>query len=101
MKKKSTVCVSLFVEYIFWEFKENTFIKIWLLNHTFGALSKPLTTSNLSYSKIHRKILDILGCFYPCLENNKLRHMTIWRGWSGGAIVLGKLPVLGRPTKLD
>ena len=22
-------------------------------------------------------------------------------GWSGGAKVLGKLPVLGRPTKLD
>ena len=24
-----------------------------------------------------------------------------WRGWSGGAKVLGKLPVLGRPTNLD
>ena len=23
------------------------------------------------------------------------------RGWSGGAKVLGKLPVLGRPTNLD
>ena len=23
------------------------------------------------------------------------------RGWSGGAMVLGKLPVLGRPTYLD
>ena len=23
------------------------------------------------------------------------------RGWSGGAVVLGKLPVLGRPTNLD
>ena len=23
---------------------------------------------------------------------------TVIRGWSGGAIVLGKLPVLGRPT---
>ena len=24
-----------------------------------------------------------------------------FRGWSGGAMVLGKLPVLGRPTNLD
>ena len=24
----------------------------------------------------------------------------LW-GWSGGAMVLGKLPVLGRPTNLD
>ena len=24
-----------------------------------------------------------------------------WRGWSGGAMVLGKLPVPGRPTSLD
>ena len=24
-----------------------------------------------------------------------------WRGWSGGAMVLGKLPVPGRPTNLD
>ena len=23
------------------------------------------------------------------------------RGWSGGAMVLGKLPVLGRPTNSD
>ena len=26
---------------------------------------------------------------------------TQYRGWSGGAMVLGKLPVLGRPTYLD
>ena len=26
---------------------------------------------------------------------------TIWRGWSGGAIVVGKLPVPGCPTNLD
>ena len=34
-------------------------------------------------------------------------HHELWlfdhvvRGWSGGAKVLGKLPVLGRPTNLD
>ena len=27
-------------------------------------------------------------------------HFRIW-GWSGGAMVLGKLPVPGRPTNLD
>ena len=27
--------------------------------------------------------------------------MSAHRGWSGGAMVLGKLPVLGRPTNLD
>ena len=24
--------------------------------------------------------------------------LVFWRGWSGGAMVLGKLPVPGRPT---
>ena len=27
--------------------------------------------------------------------------MTSFRGWSGGAMVLGKLPVPGRPANLD
>ena len=27
--------------------------------------------------------------------------LTYSRGWSGGTMVLGKLPVLGRPTNLD
>ena len=27
--------------------------------------------------------------------------LTIWWGWSGGAKVLGKLPVSGRPANLD
>ena len=32
-----------------------------------------------------------------------LNHRNRWkkRGWSGGAMVLGKLPVPGRPTNLD
>ena len=29
------------------------------------------------------------------------RNLTGERGWSGGAMVLGKLPVPGRPTCLD
>ena len=27
-----------------------------------------------------------------------LLHLKYWWGWSGGAMVLGKLPVPGRPT---
>ena len=29
-----------------------------------------------------------------------IKHLRIW-GWSGGAMVLGKLPVPGRPTNVD
>ena len=32
-----------------------------------------------------------------CFSCNNLHD----RGWSGGAMVLGKLPVSGRPTNLD
>ena len=28
----------------------------------------------------------------------KIRYLTVNEGWSGGAMVLGKLPVPGRPT---
>ena len=28
----------------------------------------------------------------------RLTWLSYWWGWSGGAMVLGKLPVLGRPT---
>ena len=31
----------------------------------------------------------------------KLAHLSLKRGWSGGAMVLGKLPVPGRPTDLN
>ena len=34
-----------------------------------------------------------------CRERLQLFHVT--EGWSGGAMVLGKLPVPGRPTCLD
>ena len=33
-------------------------------------------------------------CFYPSYPH-------IWKGWAGGAKVLGKLPALGHPTNLD
>ena len=47
--------------------------------------------------------------FKPCQENGRIKDCVQWhygtqfivgRGWSGGAMVLGKLPVPGRPTVL-
>ena len=35
------------------------------------------------------------------LTYNLATWFLLARGWSGGATVLGKLPVLGRPTNLD
>ena len=39
----------------------------------------------------------------PAVENsmNLMYIFILLRGWSGGAMVLGKLPVPGRPTNLD
>ena len=37
----------------------------------------------------------------PTLTNNIDSRSQIWRRWSGGAKVLGKLPVPGRPANLD
>ena len=31
-------------------------------------------------------------------HNELPEYVNVWRGWSGGAMVLGKLPVPGRPT---
>ena len=38
--------------------------------------------------------------FYPPIRSNRRTYKQS-RGWSGGAKVLGKLPVPGRPTNLD
>ena len=48
-----------------------------------------------------RSQLLLVGCF---VFNGPLRqYFSLYRavGWSGGAKVLGKLPVPGRPTNLD
>ena len=37
---------------------------------------------------------------YPPLFYSFILHSSVIRGWSGGAMVLGKLPVPGRPTIL-
>ena len=42
--------------------------------------------------------LDIFVLLYPL----SLLSPSLWeRGWSGGAKVLGKLPVPGRPSNMD
>ena len=35
---------------------------------------------------------------FPFVSNEKLMFLAVPGGWSGGAMVLGKLPVPGRPT---
>ena len=41
-------------------------------------------------------LLEIDSYIITCCRNDKVSV-----GWSGGAMVLGKLPVPGRPTNLD
>ena len=48
---------------------------------------------NISFWVVYRKNLDIFGCCDARV------YIPKW-GWSGGAMVLGKLPVPGRPTIL-
>ena len=46
----------------------------------------------------HMGILLVLNLTTTCIDD---KWAIIWRGWSGGAKVLGKLSVPGRPTYLD
>ena len=45
------------------------------------------------------KLSEPLRCY--ALYDVKLQFTSNLRGWSGGAKVLGKLPVPGRPTNLE
>ena len=53
---------------------------------------------------------NTLICLCECADRSvylrfphvvSMRLLGTFRGWSGGAMVLGKLPVPGRPTSLD
>ena len=47
-------------------------------------------------------LLSLLMPFYLACDQQKREICVIFSvGWSGGAMVLGKLPVPGRPTQLD
>ena len=45
----------------------------------------------------HSRLNIAIFMFIPWLAS----FLRGWGGWSGGAVVLGKLPVPGRPTYLD
>ena len=68
----------------------------------FGELTVPRRPTNLdnsmagAYFACSRCGWGFFGQFFSCLSFSPLS-----RGWSGGAMVLGKLPVPGRPTYLD
>ena len=47
---------------------------------------------------------NIVPCCLPCHLHYYIEQEYVHivkRGWSGGVLVLGKLPVLGRPTYLE
>ena len=39
--------------------------------------------------------------FLKSIIHSQIIQFSVCRGWSGGAMVLGKLPVPGRPTNMD
>ena len=47
--------------------------------------------------------LFTLHLYIICYVTLKLHDKAFWlsKGWSGGTMVLGKVPVPGRPTNLD
>ena len=45
--------------------------------------------------------LPYLFCPNTGTKFRELYHLNHMRGWSGGAMVLGKLPVPGRPAYLE
>ena len=87
--------------YVFAKVADGSFLDIFVAYHFFFFLT-PYTDRN-AVSK-SRKIQNnqpsselLLFAYIVAL----LRYLcSVW-GWSGGAMVLGKLPVPGRPTNLD
>ena len=45
-------------------------------------------------------LMLLCPCLYDLQQYEHLDYSCPFRGWSGGAMVLGKLPVPGRPTIL-
>ena len=88
-----------------------TFISLWMplalfvISLVFSALSPSYTLCRFCRDFL----LELLAHALPQLEHLCLRQTAYnisaayanLRGWSGGAMVLGKLPVPGRPTSLD
>ena len=71
-------------------------------NHTFAYLfESPRRGDSNKYTKrmIHKKLFKSI-C-YSCFIRVHIKFLYNSRGWSGGSMVLGKLPEPGRPTNLD
>ena len=68
-----------------------------------GKLPVPGRPTNLDYSRARAYCAySRCGCglFGPFFLSSIISLSFLPRGWSGGAMVLGKLPVPGRPTIL-
>ena len=67
----------------------------------FVNCDQPLT-STLLFESVTLKLSEILSQNLAQTKelSDYVHRITTW-GWSGGAKVLGKLPVPGRPTDLD
>ena len=68
-----------------------------------GKLSVPGRPAGLddsragAYCACSRCGWGLFGHFFPHLSI-LFSSPSLWKGWSGGVMVLGKLPVPGRPT---
>ena len=67
-----------------------------LYNSKFDFTAKSLVVNIVVITRVPCKCIGVLFSY------RKHGHISkVVRGWSGGAMVLGKLPVPGRPTDLD
>ena len=82
--------------------------RAWSLRSLCPAPSHPLSrnttyTSSLKVKKMGSGSDSLLGSNITKIRKNTYleKGSLVGRGWSGGAMVLGKLPVPGRPASLD
>ena len=67
--------------------------------HNFWDFSLPikLTINNDSFDQIFKDVQSNLS-LCKIQVGTVMHGLNFYKGWSGGAMVLGKLPVPGRPT---
>ena len=61
--------------------------------NTFGNMRQNVWTIDIGY--FFSKVIQWV------ILSHHVNHVHALRGWSGGAMLMGKLPVPGRPTNLD
>ena len=85
---------------------KNLYFTSYITSYVFVREDSVLMKIHAVYVKINivldilPKILSLSLCLSVCLSLSTFIFYES-RGWSGGAMVLGKLPVPGRPTYLD